>query len=105
MSLSLFYLTSNTALVTGATHGPGMSMATGLAKAGEQIIIDDLMREKLDIAIAQFAADGLQAHGYLFDVTDEAAVKQHIEMIEKKAGPIDILVNNAGIKKRTPVLI
>jgi len=105
MSLSLFYLTGKTALVTGATHGPGMSMDTGLAKPGAQIIVNDMVQEKFDSEVAQYAADGLQAHGYLFDVTDEAAVKQHIEMIEKKAGPIDILVNNAGIIKRTPVLI
>ena len=105
MSLSLFDLTGKTALVTGATYGLGMSMATGHAKTGEQIIIDDLMQEKLDIAIAQYAADGLQAHGYLFDVTNEAAVMQHIELIEKEVEPIDILVNNAGIIKRTTVSI
>ncbi|MBC7688858.1 MAG: hypothetical protein H7211_11835 [Aquabacterium sp.] len=52
MSLSLFYLTGKTALVTGATHGPGMSMDTGLAKAGAQIIVNDMVQEKLDSAVA-----------------------------------------------------
>ena len=59
MSLSLFYLTSKTALVTGATHGPGISMDTGLAKAGAQIIVNDMVQEKLESAVAQYAADGL----------------------------------------------
>jgi gluconate 5-dehydrogenase len=104
MSLSLFDLTGKRALVTGATHGLGMSMATGLAKAGAQIIINDLIQERLDTAIAAYAANGITAIGYLFDVTDEAAVKKYIDLIETEVGPIDILVNNAGIIKRTPVL-
>jgi gluconate 5-dehydrogenase len=81
-----------------------MSMATGLAKAGAQIVINDLVQEKLDAAIEEYAANGIKAHGYLFDVTDEAAVKEYTELIEKEVGPIDILVNNAGIIRRTPVL-
>ena len=104
MSLSLYDLTGKRALVTGATHGLGMSMATGLAKAGAQIIINDLIQERLDTAIAEYAANGITALGYLFDVTDEAAVKKYIDLIETEVGPIDILVNNAGIIKRTPVL-
>jgi gluconate 5-dehydrogenase len=104
MSLSLFDLTGKRALITGATHGLGMSMATGLAKAGAQIIINDLIQERLDAAIAEYAANGIKAVGYLFDVTDEAAVIKHVELIENEVGPIDILVNNAGIIKRTPVL-
>jgi len=104
MSLSLFDLTGKTALVTGATHGLGMSMATGLAKAGAQIVINDLIQERLDDAIATYAADGITAKGYLFDVTNEAAVMKHIGLIESEVGPIDVLVNNAGIIKRTPLL-
>lgn len=104
MSLSLFDLTGKRALITGATHGLGMSMATGLARAGARIIINGHSREKMDTAIAQYAANGIKAHGYIFDVTDEAAVKKNIELIETEIGPIDILVNNAGIIKRTPVL-
>ncbi|MEO5893697.1 MAG: gluconate 5-dehydrogenase [Ferruginibacter sp.] len=104
MSISLFDLTGRTALITGATHGLGMSMATGLAKAGATIIVNGHNRDKMDKALAEYAADGITAHGYLFDVTDETAVKENIEQIEKELGPIDILVNNAGIIRRTPVL-
>ncbi len=104
MSLSLFDLTGKNALVTGATHGLGMSMAVGLAKAGAQIIINDINAEKLATAIEDYAAQGVKAHGFVFDVTDEAAVQAHIEKIEKEIGAIDILINNAGIIKRIPAL-
>ena len=104
MSLSLFDLTGKNALITGATHGLGMSMATGLARAGAQIIINDISEEKLRTAIDEYAKNGFKVYGYLFDVTDEEAVKENIAKIEEEVGPIDILVNNAGIIKRIPVL-
>ena len=104
MSLSLFDLTGKRALLTGATHGLGMSMATGLARAGAQIIVNDISQEKLDAALAEYAANGIDAKGYLFDVTDEKAVIAAVAQIEKEVGPIDILVNNAGIIKRIPVV-
>lgn len=104
MSLSIFDLTGKTALLTGATHGLGMSMATGLAKAGARIIINDISAEKLELALKEYAENGIEVKGYLFDVTDEEAVKAAIGKIESEAGPIDILVNNAGIIKRTPVI-
>lgn len=104
MSLSIFDLTGKTALLTGATHGLGMSMATGLAKAGARIIINDISAEKLELALKEYAENGIEVKGYLFDVTDEEAVKAAIGKIESEVGPIDILVNNAGIIKRTPVI-
>lgn len=104
MSVSLFDLTGKRALITGATHGLGMSMATGLAKAGAQIIINDISQEKLDAAIAEYKSNGIDALGYQFDVTDEKAAIDAVSKIEQEVGPIDILVNNAGIIKRIPVL-
>jgi gluconate 5-dehydrogenase len=104
MSLSIFDLTGKRALVTGATHGLGMAIATGLANAGAHIIINDILQEKLDNAIKEYAKQGISVKGYTFDVTNESAVKTYIEKIEKEVGPIDILVNNAGIIKRVPAI-
>lgn len=102
--LELFDLTGKVALVTGATHGLGMSMAKSLAHAGAKLVINDLVQEKLDSAIAEYAADGIEAHGYLFDVTKEDQVIENIAKIAKEVGDVDILVNNAGIIKRIPAV-
>lgn len=102
-SLQLFNITGKVALVTGGTHGLGMAMATALAQAGATLVINDLSREKLDQAIAEYAANGVKAHGYIFDVTNQDAVADAVALIAKEIGPIDILVNNAGIIKRIPV--
>jgi gluconate 5-dehydrogenase len=105
MSLSLFDLTGKIALVTGATHGLGMAMATGLASAGAKLIINgNSSQEKIDAAVEHYRSLGFQAFGYRFNVTDENQVEAAVTQIEKDHGPIDILVNNAGIIKRIPLL-
>ena len=103
--MKLFDLTGKVALVTGATHGLGMAMAKGLGKAGARLVVNGhSSQSRLDEAVEEYAREGLEAKGYLFDVTDENAVEAAVEQIESEVGPIDILVNNAGIIKRIPLL-
>lgn len=104
MSLELFSLKGKTALITGGTHGLGMAMALGLAQAGASVVVNDISPDKLENALNDYRQAGVNAHGYLFDVTDEAGVIAGIETIEAEVGPIDILVNNAGIIKRVPIV-
>ena len=104
MSAKLFDLTGKNALVTGGTHGIGMALATGLAEAGANIIVNDIFPEKLESAKEEYAKNGINIHTYVLNVTDEDAVNDTIPVIEKEVGPIDILVNNAGIIKRIPIL-
>lgn len=105
MTHPLFDLTGKVALVTGATHGLGMAMASGLASAGSTLIITgNSSQEKIDAAIKTYADAGIKAIGYKFNVTDEEQVIAAVDQIEKNHGPIDILVNNAGIIKRIPLL-
>ena len=103
MSLKLFDLSQKLAFVTGATHGLGMAMAKGLAKAGATLVINGHTPNKMERAIDEYASENIKVHSYLFDVTDEKAVKENIAKIEKEVGHIDILVNNAGIIKREPL--
>jgi gluconate 5-dehydrogenase len=100
----LFDLSGKNALVTGATHGLGMAIATGLASAGARLIITGHTPVKLDKAKKKYEEKGVDASFYLFDVTLEEEVKESLARIRDRSGPIDILVNNAGIIKRIPVL-
>ena len=104
MSQTLFDITGKVALVTGSTHGLGMSMAMGLGKAGATIVVNgNSSQEKIDKAVELYKAEGINAVGYKFNVADEAQVMESINKIETEVGNIDILVNNAGIIKRTPL--
>ncbi|MDO5980022.1 gluconate 5-dehydrogenase [Flavivirga spongiicola] len=104
MSINLFDLTGKVALVTGAVHGLGMAMAKGLGNAGATLVVNNNTSGPLEDALKEYKASGLDVHGYVFDVTDDAAVEDAIAKIESEVGPIDILVNNAGIIKRTPIV-
>jgi len=101
---NLFDLRGKVALVTGATHGLGMAMASALAENGATLIVNDLFPDKIEKALKTYQDNGILAHGYLFDVTDEDQVDNSITEIEKTHGPIDILINNAGIIKRVPAI-
>ena len=101
--MDLFNLENKRALITGGTHGLGMAIATGLANAGAEIIINDVSQEKLDEAQKEYTSKGITVHTYLFDVTNDTQVKEFIDKIEAEVGAIDILVNNAGIIKRVPM--
>tara|TARA_R110002051_G_scaffold95649_1_gene165621 strand:- start:72500 stop:73294 length:795 start_codon:yes stop_codon:yes gene_type:complete len=104
MSQTLFDITGKVALVTGSTHGLGMSMAMGLGKAGATIVVNgNSSQEKIDKAVALYKEAGIHAVGYKFNVADEKQVMESIKKIEAEVGHIDILVNNAGIIKRTPL--
>jgi gluconate 5-dehydrogenase len=99
----MFDLTGKVALVTGASYGIGFAIAIALARAGARIVFNDLKQEFVDKGLAAYRAAGIEATGYVCDVTDEAAVNALVAQIEKEVGAVDILVNNAGIIKRIPM--
>ncbi|MBQ4111001.1 MAG: gluconate 5-dehydrogenase [Clostridia bacterium] len=103
MILDSYKLDGKIALVTGGSYGIGYAIAKGLAEAGATIVFNDINQELVDKGLAAYKEDGINAHGYVFDVTDENAVAECIAKIEKEVGVIDILVNNAGIIKRIPM--
>ena len=101
--LDSFSLKGKIALVTGASYGIGFAIATAYAQAGATIVFNDIRQELVDKGLAAYKEEGIDAHGYVCDVTDEAAVQSLVKRIEEEVGIIDILVNNAGIIKRIPM--
>ncbi|WP_392558602.1 gluconate 5-dehydrogenase [Orbus mooreae] len=102
--LNQFSLKGKVALVTGASYGIGFAIASSLSQAGAKIVFNDVSKENLAKGLAAYKDEGIDAHGYLFDITDEQSVIKGIKQIEQDVGVVDILVNNAGIIQRTPML-
>ncbi len=98
-----FSLEGKVALVTGASYGIGFAIASGMAKAGATIVFNDIKQELVDKGLAAYKEAGIDAHGYVCDVTNEDQVNEMVAKIAKEVAPIDILVNNAGIIKRIPM--
>ena len=101
--LSKFSLEGKVALVTGAAYGIGFAIAEAYANAGAKIAFNCRSQKHMDQALADYKAKGIDAKGYICDVTNEEEVKAMVADIEKELGVIDILVNNAGIIKRIPM--
>lgn len=99
----MFSLEGKVALVTGAAYGIGFAMAEALYKAGAKIAFNCRSQHHMDQALADYKAKGIEAHGYICDVTNEEQVNAMVADINKELGVIDILVNNAGIIKRIPM--
>ncbi len=99
----MFSLEGKIALVTGAAYGIGLAIAKALAGAGAKIVFNCSRQETIDRGLAAYKELGIDAKGYLCDVTNEEEVKAMVADIEKTVGTIDILVNNAGIIKRIPM--
>jgi len=98
-----FSLEGKVALVTGAAYGIGFAIAEAYAQAGAKIAFNCRSQQHMDQALADYKAKGINARGYICDVTKEDEVKQMVGSIEQELGTIDILVNNAGIIKRIPM--
>ena len=104
MDMKAFSLEGKVAWITGASYGIGFAIAEAFASAGATIVFNDRGQEQLERGLENYKKAGIQAHGYICDVTDEEAVQNTVKKIEEEVGTIDILVNNAGIIKRIPMV-
>ena len=98
-----FSLEGKVALVTGGAYGIGFAIAEALARAGAKIAFNCRSQSNLDKALAGYSGKGIDARGYIADVTDEEQVVDLVGRIETELGGVDILVNNAGVIKRIPM--
>ncbi|PZO13709.1 MAG: gluconate 5-dehydrogenase [Burkholderiales bacterium] len=106
-STALFSLQGRVALVTGASRGLGLAMASALAAHGAKVWLNGRDAHSLTPAVEQARSAGLaaggQAHALPFDVTDEAASTAAVARVLAESGRLDILINNVGQRRRQPL--
>lgn len=103
MSISLFDLNGKCALITGSSQGIGRALASGLAAAGAEIVLNGRDETRLSQVAKDLRGTGVTVHELAFDVTDHAAARRAVDSFEKATGAIDILINNAGMQHRRPL--
>eukprot|EP00915_Cephaloidophora_sp_WS-2016_P006444 GHVH01008715.1.p1 GENE.GHVH01008715.1~~GHVH01008715.1.p1 ORF type:complete len:357 (-),score=39.91 GHVH01008715.1:256-1326(-) len=87
-------LKNQVAVVTGSGQGLGFVYAKALAKAGANVVVNDINKEAADKAVSAIKNQGGNAIANYSDCTEgEAIIKTAIAHF----GRIDILINNAGI--------
>ncbi|MCF7972373.1 MAG: 2-dehydro-3-deoxy-D-gluconate 5-dehydrogenase KduD [Phycisphaerae bacterium] len=101
MILDQFKLDGKVAVVTGGARGLGRGMAEGLAQAGADIALVDIL--DMSEARAAIEALGRKCIAVTADLSQKDSVPAIVDRVVRKLGGIDILFNNAGIIRRAPI--
>jgi len=96
-------LSGRSAIITGASKGIGLAMATQFAASGADVALVARGREALDAGVAGIRAKAqTKVIGISADVSNAADVKRAYDEAMKAFGKLDIVVNNAGTSNTTP---
>lgn len=101
---SLFDLTGEVAIVTGASSGLGVRFAEVLAANGAAVVVVARREERLAAVSARITAAGGRAIAVVADVCDRANMIETFEKAQSAFGVPTILVNNAGVAHAEPIL-
>jgi 2-deoxy-D-gluconate 3-dehydrogenase len=102
VTASLFDLSGQVALVTGARTGLGQGIALALAEAGADIA--GLGSRPMPDTAAAVAGAGRRFIEIVRDLEDSSGLDAVVADIVARLGRVDILVNNAGIIRRADLL-
>ncbi|GAA2751174.1 SDR family oxidoreductase [Amnibacterium kyonggiense] len=92
-------LSGQRALVTGASDGIGLVIATRLARAGAEVLLPVRNRRKGEAALATVLrqAPGAEVALHDLDLSSLASVRDLAARLQDEGRPIRLLVNNAGV--------
>jgi NAD(P)-dependent dehydrogenase (short-subunit alcohol dehydrogenase family) len=92
-------LEGQAALITGASHGLGLSIARALGAEGARVACMARPGDELDHAVRGLAAERLTALAAPADVTKSSEIERAVRATLDAWGRIDIVVLNAGTWK------
>jgi NAD(P)-dependent dehydrogenase (short-subunit alcohol dehydrogenase family) len=93
----LFDLSGRVTLVTGATRGLGLAIATAYGSAGAHVIVVSRKLDACKRVAAGLRARGVRAAAFACHVGHWHELDGLVEAVYDEFGRIDVLVNNAGM--------
>lgn len=100
--MGYFDFKDKVAIVTGGSRGLGKAMAMGLAEAGANIVIADILEQESLNTVEEIKKLGVSAISVKIDVSNKEDVNNLVQKTLENFGKIDILVNNAGFLRTCP---
>ncbi len=85
------------ALVTGASKGLGLGVATALANEGVRVAISSRAAERIEAT-----AESIGARAFVHDASDAERAPELVAAVERELGPLDIVVANSGGPPASP---
>ena len=97
--MGLFDLSGRVALLTGASKGMGLAMATGLAEQGATVVISARKQDQLEMAVDQIntACRANRATALACNVGHKDQLQALVDKTRADVGPIDVVIGNAGV--------
>jgi len=88
-----------TILVTGGNSGIGYYAALALAKVGADVIIAGRNAKRVDQAVRDIKAEGIEGsiNAGIVDLASLKSVQEYAEQFRTKYSRLDVLINNAGV--------
>lgn len=100
--LASFKLDGRVAVVTGASSGLGVEIASALADAGADLVICARRTELLAATQERVERTGRRCVAVTADITDPDQCTRVVDRALEQLGAVDVLVNNAGIATAVP---
>ncbi len=98
-------LEGKSAVITGSTSGIGLAVATALAEAGANVLLNGFGdKAEIEATRSRLASQYGVRVGYSgADMTKVAEIAEMVAQANREFGSLDILINNAGIQHTAPV--
>lgn len=91
------------ALITGAAHGFGRSLAIEAAQRGMKLALADIDQDALEKTLSDVKKIGAQAISIPTDVTEESEIANMVDETMSKYNEINLLINSAGVAIPGPI--
>lgn len=96
-------ISGEVAIVTGASRGLGLLLATELAHRSCKLLICARDADELERAAVRLRETGAEVEAMTCDVTSEDAARQLVDAARQHYGRLDIVISSAGIIRVGPV--
>lgn len=100
MNDSLFSVSDQVVLVSGASRGIGKRLAQGFAERGAQVVITGRQQDTLEKTADELSTDEAKVDFVVCDVAKPEDIESTVSTVLKRHGRVDTLVNVAGVNKR-----
>jgi len=85
------------AVVTGGAGDIGKAIAKQLLSEGATVVVSDVEKGALDLAVKELSGSGGNVTGIVTDVSDPESVESLAEQVYGQHGACHLLFNNAGV--------